>query len=48
MMWVEALAKLILVMMLLALVVTATVVVIVVIKALIEVLIRRWRRKHGD
>lgn len=48
MIWIEALAKLIFIMMMLAILVTGCVVLFVVIRAIIEALIKRWRRKHGD
>ena len=48
MMWIEALAKVLFVMFMLALVTIACVVAVTVIKALVEVLIKRWRKRHGD
>lgn len=46
MIWIEALAKVLFVMFMLAFVTIVCVVVVTIIKALVEVLIRRWRRKH--
>lgn len=46
MIWIEALAKVLFVMFMVAFVTIVCVVAVNVIKALIEVLIRRWRRKH--
>lgn len=47
MMWIEALAKVLFVMFMLAFVTIVCVVAVTVIKALVEVLIKRWRRKNG-
>lgn len=46
MIWIEALAKVLFVMFMVAFVTIVCVVAVTVIKALVEVLIRRWRRKH--
>jgi len=48
MVWVEALAKIILVFVMLSLLVTAAIVITVVIKAIAEILVVRWRRKRGE
>lgn len=48
MVWVEALAKIILVFVMLSLLVTAAIVITVVIKAIVEILVVRWRRKRGE
>lgn len=48
MIWIEALAKVMFVMFMLAFVTIVCVVAVTVIKALIEVLMKRWRKRHGD
>ena len=48
MIWLETIAKLLFIMMMLAILVTGCVVLFIVIRAVIEALIKRWRRKHGD
>lgn len=45
-MWIEALAKVLFVMFMLAFVTIICVVAVTVIKALVEVLMKRWRRRH--
>lgn len=45
-MWIEALAKVLFMMFIVAFVTIVCVVAVTVIKALIEVLMKRWRRKH--
>lgn len=46
MIWIESLAKVLFVMFMLALVTIICVAAVTVIKALVEVLIKRWRKKH--
>ena len=47
MIWIEALAKVLFVLFMVAFVTIVCVVAVTVIKALVEVLIKRWRRKNG-
>lgn len=48
MIWIEALAKVLFVMFMVAFATIICVVAVTVIKALVEVLIKRWRKRHGD